>query len=162
MNNIGQAEKKNLSNLTPSASVYFNIQGSESKAFSHWNPVCILLILKHMGFFTQTCLWSSVDMINNNFSLFFCSWSKFLWMVDVVSQSRFFLYVPYLYIYHSRFKTGTRTIAGLCEHAFSLSCKHIKKCYRVFTACFVTDRKAVIVENFDVQACRVVRSGIIE
>lgn len=64
-------KKKNLSNLTPSASVYFNIQGSESKAFSHWNPVCILLILKHMGFFTQSCLWSSVDMINNNFSLFF-------------------------------------------------------------------------------------------
>lgn len=82
-------KKKNLSNLTPSASVYFNIQGSESKAFSHWNPVCILLILKHMGFFTQSCLWSFVDMINNNFSLFFCSWSKFLWMVDVVSQSRF-------------------------------------------------------------------------
>lgn len=81
--------KKKLPNLTPSASVYFNIQGSESKAFSHWNPVCILLILKHMGFFTQSCLWSSVDMINNNFSLFFCSWSKFLWMVDVVSQSRF-------------------------------------------------------------------------
>lgn len=58
----------------------FNIQGSESKAFSHWNPVCILLILKHMGFFTQSCLWSFVDMINNNFSLFFvhevnsCGW----------------------------------------------------------------------------------------
>lgn len=101
-------------------------------------------------------------MINNNISLFFVHEVNSYGWLTLYHSPGFLVCSLSVHLPQQVQNRHRSTTAGLCEHAFSLSCKHIKKCSRVFTVCFVTDRKAVIVENIDVQACRVVHSNIIE